>query len=147
MVAENCKYDDLTEVAKLFNMYKGLSQGISEDLNNDENTDWNLQLSFFLFEKPYFFLPILLFYGKIKCPILAYLLIVFSGILLVFNPSYSQSSGQKFSQWDEFDRGVVFYQDKNEVVIGVLFWDVFNHISTARRVVAENLKYDDLILK
>ena len=45
---------------------------------------------------------------------------------------------------DKFDRGVVFYQDKNEVVIGVLFWDVFNHISTARRVVDENLKYDDL---
>ena len=63
VVAENRKYDDLTEVAKLFNMYKGLSQGISEDLNNDENTDWNLQLSFLLFEKPYF-LPILLFYGK-----------------------------------------------------------------------------------
>ena len=45
---------------------------------------------------------------------------------------------------DEFDRGVVFYQDKNEVVIGVLLWNVFNHISTARRVVAENRKYDDL---
>ena len=48
---------------------------------------------------------------------------------------------------DEYDRGVVFYQDKNEVVIGVLFWHFFNHISTARRVVAENHKYDDLILK
>ena len=45
---------------------------------------------------------------------------------------------------DEYDRGVVFYQDKNEVVIGVLLWNVFNHISTARRVVAENRKYDDL---
>ena len=55
MVAENRKYDDLTEVVKLFNMYKGLSQVISEDFNNDENTDWNLQLSFFLFENPYFF--------------------------------------------------------------------------------------------
>ena len=28
------KYDDLTEVAKLFNMYKGPPQGISEDLFN-----------------------------------------------------------------------------------------------------------------
>ena len=39
VVAENRKYDGLTEVVKLFNFYKGPSQGISEDLNNDENTD------------------------------------------------------------------------------------------------------------
>ena len=45
---------------------------------------------------------------------------------------------------DEYDRGVVFYQDKNEVVVGVLLWNVFNHISTARRVVKENRKYEDL---
>ena len=69
VVAENRKYDDLTEVAKLFNMYKGPSQGISEDLNNDENTDWNLQLSFFLFEKPYFFADFT-FLWQIKCPYL-----------------------------------------------------------------------------
>ena len=39
VVAENRKFDDLTEVAKLFNFYKGPPQGISEDLNDDENTD------------------------------------------------------------------------------------------------------------
>ena len=45
---------------------------------------------------------------------------------------------------DEYDRGVVFYQDKNEVLVGVLLWNIFNHMSVARRVVAENRKFDDL---
>ena len=34
VVAENRKFDDLTEVAKLFNMYKGISE--------ENSTDWKL---------------------------------------------------------------------------------------------------------
>ena len=65
-------------------------------------------------------------------------------LLLVLQSEFrSEISSMRAKHSDEFDRGVVFYQDKNEVVIGVLFWDVFYHISTARRVVAENHKYDD----
>ena len=45
---------------------------------------------------------------------------------------------------DEYDRGIVFYQDKNKVVVGILLWNIFNHMSVARRVVAENRKFDDL---
>ena len=45
---------------------------------------------------------------------------------------------------DEFDRGVVFYMDKDEVVVGVLLWNIFNHMSIARKVVRENRKFEDL---
>ena len=48
------------------------------------------------------------------------------------------------NEHDEFDRGLVFYQDKNEIVVGILLWNVFNHMSIARRIVAENRKFDDL---
>ena len=72
-----------------------------------------------------------------KMPILAYLLIVFLGILLILQSEFwSEISSMRAKHSDKFDRGVVFYQDKNEVVIGVLLWNVFNHISTARRAVA-----------
>ena len=46
---------------------------------------------------------------------------------------------------DELYRGVVrLHQDKNEVVIGFLLRNIFNHISTARGVGIENCKYNDL---
>ena len=80
-----------------------------------------------------------------KMPILAYLLIVFLGILLILKSEFrSEISSMRAKRSDELDQGVVFYQDKNEVVIGVLLWNIFNHISVARRVVAENRKFDDL---
>ena len=41
-------------------------------------------------------------------------------------------------------RGVVFYKDSNEIVVGVLLWNIFNQMSTARRIVKENKRYDDL---
>ena len=44
----------------------------------------------------------------------------------------------------DFDRGVVFYKNDEDVVVGVLLWNIFNHISIARRVVREKRKYEDL---
>ena len=41
-------------------------------------------------------------------------------------------------------RGVVFYKDSNEIVVGVLLWNIFNQMSTARRIVKENKRYDDI---
>lgn len=44
----------------------------------------------------------------------------------------------------DYDRGVVFYKDSNDIVVGVLLWNVFNHMSIARRVVREKRSFDDL---
>ena len=53
-----------------------------------------------------------------KMPILAYLLIVFLGILLILQSEFwSEISSMRAKHSDKFDRGVVFYQDKNEVVL------------------------------
>lgn len=44
---------------------------------------------------------------------------------------------------DDFNKGVIFYL-KDEKVVGVLLWNVFNRIGTARRIVAQHTRYDDL---
>ena len=46
---------------------------------------------------------------------------------------------------NEYAKGVVFYKDAQDVVVGVLLWNVFNHMSTARRIVNEHRKYEDLM--
>ena len=46
---------------------------------------------------------------------------------------------------NEYVKGIVFYKDDDERVVGVLLWNVFNQMSTARRIVNENRKYDDLM--
>ena len=46
---------------------------------------------------------------------------------------------------NEYVKGVVFYKDAQDVVVGVLMWNVFNHMSTARRIVNEHRKYEDLM--
>lgn len=44
---------------------------------------------------------------------------------------------------DGFFRGVVFYM-KNDRVVGVLLWNVFNKINVARQVIAEGKTLYDL---
>jgi programmed cell death 8 (apoptosis-inducing factor) len=44
---------------------------------------------------------------------------------------------------DDFDKGVIFYL-RDEKIIGIVLWNVFNRINTARAVISENKKYDDL---
>lgn len=57
---------------------------------------------------------------------------------------YARSDDKKEASEDNFDRGVVFYKDENEIVVGVLMWNIFNHMAVARKVVRENRKYEDL---
>ena len=38
----------------------------------------------------------------------------------------------------------MFYKDSNEVIVGILLWNIFNQMSTARRIVKENKRYDDI---
>lgn len=51
----------------------------------------------------------------------------------------SESGGDK----DDFGKGVVFYLQDN-VVVGIVLWNVFNKMRTARQVIREHKKYDDL---
>lgn len=44
---------------------------------------------------------------------------------------------------DDFRKGVIFYL-RDEKIIGIVLWNVFNRINTARAVISEGKKYDDL---
>jgi len=44
---------------------------------------------------------------------------------------------------DEYGKGVIFYLKENKIV-GVLLWNVFNRMNIARRVLKEGRSYDDL---
>lgn len=44
---------------------------------------------------------------------------------------------------DNFGKGVIFYL-RDEKIIGIVLWNVFNRINTARAVISEGKKYDDL---
>lgn len=54
-------------------------------------------------------------------------------------PSNSDEDQKK----ESFDKGVVFYL-RDDKIIGIVLWNVFNRINTARAVIGENKKYDDL---
>lgn len=47
------------------------------------------------------------------------------------------------SDIDNYNKGVVFYM-KDEKVVGIVLWNVFNRINVARSIIAEGQKYDDL---
>ncbi len=49
------------------------------------------------------------------------------------------------SEGDEgkYGKGVVFYL-RDDVVVGILLWNIFNRVSIARRILSEHKKYDDL---
>lgn len=44
---------------------------------------------------------------------------------------------------DKFGKGVIFYL-RNEKVVGIVLWNVFNRISVARSIINQGQKYDDL---
>lgn len=44
---------------------------------------------------------------------------------------------------DDYSKGVVFYM-QDEKVVGIVLWNVFDRINTARAVLSEDIKYDDL---
>lgn len=44
---------------------------------------------------------------------------------------------------DDFSKGVVFYLRDNKIV-GIVLWNVFNRINTARAVLSQDKVYDDL---
>ncbi|XP_075153932.1 apoptosis inducing factor [Haematobia irritans] len=46
-------------------------------------------------------------------------------------------------QRDNYGRGVIFYL-RDEKIVGILLWNIFNRIGLARTVINQNKKYDDL---
>lgn len=44
---------------------------------------------------------------------------------------------------ENYGRGVIFYL-KDEKIVGILLWNIFNRIGLARTVINQNKKYDDL---
>ena len=54
-----------------------------------------------------------------------------------------EGGGLETKEGDKYGKGVVFYL-KNDVVVGVVLWNVFGRMSLARRVLKENKKFDDI---
>ena len=44
---------------------------------------------------------------------------------------------------DNYGKGVIFYL-RDDKVVGIVLWNVFNRINVARAVIAEGKKYDNL---
>lgn len=44
---------------------------------------------------------------------------------------------------DDYSKGVVFYM-QDEKVVGIVLWNVFNRINTARAILSKDTKCDDL---
>lgn len=52
-------------------------------------------------------------------------------------------AAKKEEEKDDFNKGVIFYL-RDEKVVGVVLWNVFNRIGTARKIIAQHTHYDDL---
>ncbi|KAK1124458.1 hypothetical protein K0M31_006812 [Melipona bicolor] len=46
-------------------------------------------------------------------------------------------------KYGDFGKGVVFYL-RDDIVVGIVLWNIFNRMSIARQVLARDTKYDDL---
>ena len=44
---------------------------------------------------------------------------------------------------ENYGKGVIFYLN-NDIVVGILMWNVFNKMNIARKVIKEHKHYDDL---
>ncbi|KAG7204912.1 hypothetical protein KM043_005305 [Ampulex compressa] len=44
---------------------------------------------------------------------------------------------------NDFGKGIIFYL-RDDIVVGIVLWNIFNRMSTARQVLARGTKYDDL---
>lgn len=44
---------------------------------------------------------------------------------------------------DDFSKGVIFYL-KDEKIVGIVLWNIFNQINTARAIIKQDKTYDDI---
>ena len=59
------------------------------------------------------------------------------------NVETSKSASDPPGCEENYGKGVIFYLN-NDVVVGILMWNVFNKMSIARKVIREHKHYDDL---
>ncbi|KAL6441304.1 hypothetical protein ACFW04_003515 [Cataglyphis niger] len=59
------------------------------------------------------------------------------------DPENEKTSVQEPTKHENFEKGVVFYL-RDDVVVGIVLWNIFNRMSIARRVLAGDTKYEDL---
>lgn len=59
-------------------------------------------------------------------------------------PKSGSDTATKRNKSNDYGKGVVFYLNKEGRVVGILLWNLFNRINIARRVIAQDTKYDDL---
>lgn len=57
--------------------------------------------------------------------------------------SISIDDNSKPKKYDDFAKGVIFYL-RDDIVVGIVLWNIFNRMSIARQVLARGTKYDDL---
>ena len=50
---------------------------------------------------------------------------------------------QELKEGEKYGKGIVFYLQDN-VVVGIIMWNVFGRMSVARKVIRENKHYEDL---
>lgn len=55
----------------------------------------------------------------------------------------AEEEQQQQKKGDDYGKGVIFYL-RNDIVVGIVLWNVFNRMSIARQVLKENRKYEDL---
>ncbi|XP_034171428.2 apoptosis inducing factor isoform X1 [Osmia lignaria lignaria] len=55
----------------------------------------------------------------------------------------SKSTAEEPTNYDDFEKGVIFYL-RDDIVVGIVLWNIFNRMSIARQVLAKGTKYDDL---
>lgn len=54
-----------------------------------------------------------------------------------------QAADTDAGEENDFSKGVIFYL-KDEKIVGIVLWNVFNRINTARAVINQDKKYEDL---
>ncbi|XP_076181494.1 apoptosis inducing factor isoform X2 [Ptiloglossa arizonensis] len=62
------------------------------------------------------------------------------------NESYdddSKSASEEPKKCDDFEKGVIFYL-RDDIVVGIVLWNIFSRMPIARQVLARGTKYDDL---
>ncbi|XP_012350119.1 apoptosis-inducing factor 1, mitochondrial [Apis florea] len=57
--------------------------------------------------------------------------------------SITLDDNSKPKKYDDFAKGVIFYL-RDDIVVGILLWNIFNRMSIARQVLTRGTKYDDL---
>lgn len=55
----------------------------------------------------------------------------------------ASSAGEALKEGEKYGKGVLFYL-QDDVVVGVLMWNVFGRMPLARKVIREHKKFDDM---